>query len=357
MMTEVQDDPLRKAVREVMASPKTPASVKNVTDDDLVRWLRSTLRPSVNTSYLGTVGDYGIISIIALGGMGVVFEAEHLPTKTPRAIKLIRPNLLQDKVTKERFIREARAVSGLDHPSLVKMEMQSENDLNFIVMPLLRGETLRERLERKPPIAIDQAITWVREITEGLACVHEHGLIHRDIKPENIYLDQRGDAIHAVLLDFGLARKDGENGITEPGSVVGTVHYMSPEQISGSTVDLKTDLFGLGLITYEMLTGKCVFFRTDKKGKFNFPATIKAILSEKPIPPMAINSRISKNLSDLTMKLLEKKANDRYQSAAEILGLIKQQEVVKTKKSNTPIVVAGLVILAIIIIVLVFAIK
>jgi eukaryotic-like serine/threonine-protein kinase len=267
------------------------------------------------------LGPYEIESLIGIGGMGEVYRATD--TRLPRrvAIKVLGEELTSSAAAMERFQREARTASVLNHPNICTIYDVGSDPL-FIAMELLEGESLQHRLQRGPMDA-ESLVPVAIAIAEGLDSAHTHGFIHRDIKPANIFLTPHGPK----LLDFGVAKAhvvgpaSGASGdstraadavLTDAGAAVGTTAYMSPEQLRGKVLDARTDIFSFGLVLYEMATGRTAF-----RGATG-PAVSGAILYEQPVPPRTIVAAIPAHLDDIILKALEKDPDDRYQTAADM---------------------------------------
>jgi len=259
-----------------------------------------------------TVSHYRILEHLGGGGMGVVYRAEDTKLGREVALKFLPPEWSRDPAARERFLREARAASALEDSRICTVHDIDETDDGrlFIAMAFYEGETLKKRLERgRLPVgtAIDIAI----QVAEGLERAHSAEIVHRDIKPANLMLTGRDEV---VIVDFGLAKLAGELSLTKSGSSLGTPHYMSPEQASGDRVDERTDLWSLGVVLYEMLTGLRPF-----RGENN-TAVARAILDDEPQPLGYLRPEAPAELGAIVAKALEKDTTRRYRSAGEFLG-------------------------------------
>ena len=259
-----------------------------------------------------TLAHYRVLEYIGGGGMGVVYKAEDLRLARSVALKFLPPELTRDAEAKARFLQEARAASGLDHPNICTIHEVGETDDGrlYLAMPSYDGETLRRRIERGP-LAIEEAIDIAEQIARGLAKAHRGGIVHRDVKPANLIVTDDGVV---KILDFGLAKLVGAAAITRTGSSVGTPAYMSPEQARGEEVDHRTDLWSFGIVLYEMVAGRRPF-RGDHD-----QAVLYGILNEPPKPLSEMRPEAPPELGRIVDGLLSKDPADRYPTAEGPLG-------------------------------------
>jgi serine/threonine protein kinase/tetratricopeptide (TPR) repeat protein len=258
-----------------------------------------------------TISHYHIIEQLGAGGMGVVYKAEDIKLKRTVALKFLPPELTRDEEAKNRFIHEAQAASSLEHNNICNIHEidQTEDDQLFVVMACYEGETLQEKIERGP-IKIDEAVDIAIQISQGLTKAHEKGIIHRDIKPSNIFITTDGNV---KIMDFGLAKLTGRTTLTKEGYTLGTVNYMSPEQAKGEKIDLRTDIWSLGMVLYEMMTGQLAF-RSEYE-----QAVIYSILNEPPGPMTTDGREFPEQIQNVINKCLQKDPSKRYQSATELV--------------------------------------
>ena len=277
-----------------------------------------------------TVQHYKILRKIGTGGMGVVYRAEDTKLNRRVALKFLPPDIAADQRVVERFKREARAAAALNHPNICTIHEIGEHDGQpFIVMELLEGRTLKERLEAGS-LSVDEILEMGTQIADALDAAHQKGMVHRDIKPANVFLTDAGSV---KVLDFGLAKTIAGQGeastldelatvddvdLTRAGSAVGTVAYMSPEQVRGEELDYRSDLFSFGLVLYEMATGRQPFSGGTSGVVF------EAILNRTPTPPIHLNPDVPVQLEAIINKGLEKSRELRYQHASDIRSDIKR---------------------------------
>jgi serine/threonine protein kinase/tetratricopeptide (TPR) repeat protein len=260
------------------------------------------------------VGHYRIIEKIGAGGMGEIYLAEDTQLDRKVALKFLPSHLCQDEDCRKRFKREAQAAAKLSHPNIIHVyEVSEYQGRPFFVMEHVEGRSLRE--VKAEELDIDRIVGIAIQLCDGLQSAHASGVIHRDIKPSNIIIDFSG---RPKLLDFGLAAVKGGEDLTKTGSTLGTVGYMSPEQIEGKTTDARSDLFSLGVVLYELIANKSPFRRDDET------ATLKAILQDAPQPLARYNSNAPNDLQRIVSKLLEKDPSLRYQSAAGVIPDLKR---------------------------------
>ncbi|HWW85986.1 MAG TPA: serine/threonine-protein kinase, partial [Vicinamibacterales bacterium] len=287
------------------------------------------------------LGPYEILTLVGAGGMGEVYRAHDTKLKRDVAVKVLPGKFARDTEHASRFAREAELLASLNHPNLAAIYTIDEHQGQpFIVMELLKGRTLKETIGAQS-LSNGRILELAIQIVDGLDAAHSQGVIHRDIKPENIYVTEGGQA---KILDFGLAKlmptggvpaamTGAPTGLTEPGAVIGTVSYMSPEQVRGEAVDARTDLFSFGMVLYELTTGHQAF-------SGSVPGVVcDAILNRSPVPPLQLNPDVPPELQRIIVKLLEKDPRLRYQSAADLradLQRLKRESDSGSRAPRTP---------------------
>lgn len=274
------------------------------------------------------IGKYALLKELGRGGMGEVYLARD--TESPGgdktvALKILPPELTRSPQYVERFRREARAVARLDHPHIIKVfEIGEENNIHYIAMEYLSGLNLGQLLRKRGRLPFVEAARTILDIAEALEVAHSNGVIHRDIKPDNLHADARGEF---KVMDFGIARMDEGTQLTMTGTIMGTPEYMSPEQASGKKVDHRTDIYSLGIVFYEMITGKVPFHAETAL------EVIQMHITQTPESPKVLNPDIPGTLAGVINKMVEKNPNDRYASFRHMANALIQAVPRGTMKS------------------------
>jgi eukaryotic-like serine/threonine-protein kinase len=341
-----------KQARDFMESPALEVAAKALAQD------QNQSKPESEGDDLRLVGKtishYEVLAKLGGGGMGIVYKAKDTKLNRFVALKFLPPAFLQDRQAVERFRREARAASALNHPNICTIyDVDEHEGQHFIAMEYLDGRTLKHCIEGKP-LSLDLLLDLGIQITDALDAAHKQGIIHRDIKPANIFVTASNQI---KVLDFGLAKLVAEPSkpresalgltgtstaellITMPGGVTGTAPYMSPEQVRGEAVDTRTDLFSFGVTLYEAATGALPFQGGTTA------EVLEAILHRQPAPPRTVNSAVPAELQRIVLKALQKDKSTRYASAAEIRADLQHVRQASSRRKRW--LVAGVAVLAV----------
>ncbi|MBY0525913.1 MAG: protein kinase [Gemmataceae bacterium] len=316
-----------------LSSPPSTAELKPLPTLSIVL---PYLAPPQLPDELGRLGTYRVLKVLGEGGMGIVFQAQDTKLQRVVALKAMKPDRNND-AARRRFLSEASTAAAIQHNHIVPIfQVDEDRGVPFLTMPLLQGESLDARLMRQRRLPIDTLLRIGREVAEALTAAHAHGVVHRDIKPANIWLERVQNARHdwVRLLDFGLARvvRDSGQNLTQTGTVVGTPGYMAPEQARGLPLDGRSDLFSLGCILYQMVTGREPFARGEVM------ATLLALATEEPVPLLSLAPQTPLELDVLIARLLAKDPDGRPGSAQDVvdaLTAIEQRECAPAL-TNTP---------------------
>jgi serine/threonine protein kinase len=271
-----------------------------------------TLETTTDEMARGTVfaGRYEIIEELGAGGMGRVYRAYDRKIEEEVALKLIRPDIAAERRTVERFRNEIKTARKITHKNVCRMHDLGEEGKNlFIIMEYVRGEDLKSLMRRARILATSTAVSIARQVAEGLGEAHRIGIVHRDLKPGNIMIDKEGNA---KIMDFGIARSLARAGTTAEGAIIGTPEYRSPEQVEGKPADQRADIYALGVILFEIVTGRPSF-----EGETSLAIAHKHRYEPAP-DPRTLNPQIPEDVSHLILRCLEKEKEKRYQTAAEV---------------------------------------
>ncbi|MDX1927620.1 MAG: bifunctional serine/threonine-protein kinase/formylglycine-generating enzyme family protein [Pirellulaceae bacterium] len=286
-------------------------------------WARNDQLNATRVSIPPEIGNFRLIEEIGHGGMGIVLKAHDKMLKRDVAIKVLAPYLAADAEAVQRFVREAQSAAAVRHDNVVTIHAVDEADGNpFLVMELINGESLQDRIKRGP-LPADEIVQFGIQIALGLDAAHRRGLIHRDIKPANILLESQSElgepnVVRVKITDFGLARVTSESVVTRQGAIAGTPPYMSPEQANGKPLDHRSDLFSFGSVLYALCTGQAAFHAESSI------AVLRRVTDHEPEPIRPLNPAIPKWLCEVIAKLMAKRPEDRIQSAKEVADLLAQ---------------------------------
>ncbi len=296
-------------------------------EEIMVSQTRTILRP-IEELPPGTAlaGKYKIIEVLGKGGMGIVYKAEDIKLKRIVALKFLPPELVEDKEAKVRFELEAQAAAALSHPHICTIhEIEEAEGKPFIAMEYVEGESLRAKIN-KGPVEIDEGLALAIQMAEGLEEAHRKGIVHRDIKSANIMITDKGQA---KIMDFGLAKVKERTLLTKEGTTLGTAAYMSPEQARGEQLDSRTDIWSLGVVLYEMFSGKLPF-RGDREASILY-----SVVHEEPQPLKAVKHDIPSGIQQIVSQALKKKKESRYQSVTEMLKELKKcQQILRAAEAG-----------------------
>lgn len=307
----------REEAAALLSADELDATLPELAEWSEVDFSVEHLDPSDDANVLGQLGGYDILSVVGRGGMGVVLKAFDRELKRLVAMKVLAPHLAHSSVARKRFAREAQAAAAVVNPHVIAIHhVQPAGRLPFLIMPLLTGESLAQRLKSRGPLELTEVLRIGMQAAAGLAAAHDQGLVHRDVKPANIFLEKGVERV--VITDFGLARAADDVSMTRQGVVAGTPEYMSPEQARGEALDGRSDLFSLGCVLYQMATGVSPF-RTDST-----IATLRRIVDEQPAAMASVVPELPPWFNHIVDRLLSKDPARRFASASEVEKLLEQ---------------------------------
>jgi serine/threonine protein kinase len=310
-------DPDSAATQALTGTPEPGVAVTRTTDGgpaDSDEEPLTFLSPPGSPDALGRLGHYEVLQVLGRGGFGIVFRAFDEMLQRVVALKVMAPQLAATSPARKRFLREARSSAQVRHENVVQVYEVAEQPLPYLAMEFIPGETLQQRLDRVGPLDVPEVLRIGRQIAEGLAAAHATDLIHRDIKPGNVLLE--GGHGKVKITDFGLARAADDASISQSGIIAGTPMYMAPEQAEGKTLDQRADLFSLGSVLYQMVSGRPPFRANTTV------AVLKRVAEDKPRPIREIIPETPQWLCDIIAKLHAKDPDDRYQSARELADVL-----------------------------------
>ena len=262
------------------------------------------------------IAKHKILDELGQGGMGIVYRARQISLARTVAMKVLPRHLTRDRSFVKRFLNEARAIASLNHPNIVQVyDIGQEGEDYFYTMEFVDGDSLENTVQKRRPVSLDKAVNIVATIAKALAYTHERGIVHRDVKPSNIMIDKSG---RVKLADFGLALQEKCARLTVEGGLIGTPKFMSPEQAAGGTATTLSDIYSLGVVFYELMTGRPPFDAVTPLG------IIKKIQTDDPIPPRSINPDMPPEIEAIIMKMMARDPKDRYQDCREIHAELKR---------------------------------
>ena len=261
------------------------------------------------------VGDYEVVRMLGAGGMGHVYQVRNVISNRIEAMKVLLPDLVAEPDLAARFISEIRMLASFDHPNIAQLHtaFQADNQL-VMMMEFVEGITLEQRA-KQGPIPPSDTLNYMQQVLAALSYAHGRGVVHRDIKPANIMVTPHGVV---KLMDFGIAKSHTEMDLTRPGTTMGSLYYMSPEQVRGGTVDARSDIYSVGIMMYELLAGRRPFEADSAYGILQQQCNVA------PQPPIAVNQQLPQPLSDLIMCALAKDPANRFQNAQAVANALKQ---------------------------------
>ena len=273
------------------------------------------------------VGDYEVLAPLGVGGMGRVYKVRNVISNREEAMKILLPDFASDPELAARFMAEIRTLAGLDHPGIAQLRTAFQHNNQFVmVMEYVEGTTL-EKLAAQARIPVDHILDYATQALAALSYAHGRGVTHRDIKPANIMITTHG---LVKLMDFGIAKSTDDMQLTRPGTTMGSVYYMSPEQVRGGTVDARSDLYSFGVTLYEMLTGRKPFQADTSYSVLN------AHMNEAPTPPVEVDPSISPQLNAIVLRAMAKLPEQRFQTAEEFRSALKAQREVPAPQPAIP---------------------
>ena len=269
----------------------------------------------MSTEDVSRVGDYEVLSQLGSGGMGRVYKVRNVISNREEAMKILRPDFAKEAEFAARFMAEIRTLAAMDHPNIAQLRTAFQVDDQFVmVMEFVEGTSL-DKLVRQLRGKLDRVLDYATQVLGALSYSHGRGVIHRDIKPANIMITPHGVA---KLMDFGIAKSANDMNLTVPGATIGSIYYMSPEQVRGGAIDARTDVYSFGVTLYELLTGDRPF-----KAETSY-SVLNAQVSQTPVAPALVNSAIPQALSDVVMRAMAKDPAQRFQTAEEFRNVLSE---------------------------------